>query len=59
MLELSWNGKEPIELAPGITRSFIEDGDRVRMTAYYQGEGFRVGFGECIGTILPAISPTP
>lgn len=54
MLELSWKGSEPITLSSGEKRTFLEDGDTVTMRAWAQGDGFRVGFGECSGTILPA-----
>ncbi|MCY4139415.1 MAG: fumarylacetoacetase [Rhodobacteraceae bacterium] len=54
-LELAWGGKEPVGLAEGGTRVFLEDGDRVSMTGRAQGKGFRVGFGSCNGTVLPAI----
>jgi fumarylacetoacetase len=54
LLELTWNGENPIELPNGEDRVFIEDGDEVIMTGYAQGEGYRVGFGECSGKILPA-----
>ncbi|WP_118133553.1 fumarylacetoacetase [Oceanicella sp. SM1341] len=55
LLELSWGGKEPITLAGGETRSFIEDGDRLTFRGAALGEGYRVGFGECTGRILPAV----
>ncbi|XP_031491169.1 fumarylacetoacetase isoform X2 [Nymphaea colorata] len=54
MLELTWNGQKPLTLQNGSTRSFLEDGDEVTLTGYCQGEGYRVGFGECSGRILPA-----
>jgi fumarylacetoacetase len=54
LLELSWGGKNPIELPNGEKRSFLEDGDTVIMTGYAQGDGFRVGFGEVRGTIVAA-----
>jgi len=54
LLEISWNGTEPIELDNGITRTFLEDGDQLVMRGWCQGEGYRVGFGEVEGTILPA-----
>jgi fumarylacetoacetase len=53
MLEISWNGTEPMELASGITRTFLEDGDSLLMRGWCQGDGYRVGFGEVEGTILP------
>ncbi len=55
LLELSWGGKEPITLADGSTRSFVEDGDTLTLTGHAQGDGFRVGFGSCSGKIRPAI----
>ena len=55
LLEISWNGAEPIELADGVKRTFLEDGDSLVMRGWCQGEGYRVGFGEVEGTIVPAI----
>jgi len=54
LLEISWGGKEPFTLDDGQTRSFIEDGDRLTLTGWAQGDGYKIGFGECVGTILPA-----
>ena len=54
LLEISWNGAEPIELAGGITRSFLEDGDSLAFHGWCQGAGYRIGFGEVEGTITPA-----
>src|SRR3984893_15279138 len=54
LLEISWNGTEPIELARGIVRTFLEDGDSLVMRGWCQGDGYRIGFGEVEGTILPA-----
>ena len=54
LLEISWNGAEPVELADGIRRTFLEDGDSLSMRGWCQGNGYRIGFGEVEGTILPA-----
>ena len=54
LLEISWNGTEPVELAAGIQRTFLEDGDSLVMRGWCQGDGFRVGFGEVEGTIFAA-----
>ncbi|KAJ2819920.1 hypothetical protein GGI24_004642, partial [Coemansia furcata] len=55
MLELSWSGQKDIALgSSGITRKFIDDKDVIRITGYCQGNGFRIGFGECVGQVLPA-----
>ena len=55
LLELSWGGKTPLTLDSGEQRSFIEDGDTLVLRGYSQGEGYRIGFGECRGTSLPAV----
>lgn len=54
LLEMSWNGKEPFALDGGVTRTFIADGDTLTLTGWCQGDGHRIGFGECAGTILPS-----
>ncbi|UCG24551.1 MAG: fumarylacetoacetase, partial [Chloroflexota bacterium] len=55
MLELAWRGERPITLPNGETRRFLEDGDRVTLTGHCQGDGYRVGFGEVTGKLLPAV----
>ncbi len=54
LLELAWNGQRPLALDGGATRAFLEDGDEVIITGCCQGEGYRVGFGDLRGMILPA-----
>ncbi len=55
LIELSWNGTEPIELADGSTRTFLEDGDVVSISASAPGPaGRRIGFGAVAGRITPA-----
>ncbi|KAJ5129539.1 Fumarylacetoacetase [Penicillium bovifimosum] len=49
------NGKTPIKLADGSERMFLEDGDTVILRGMAGTEGNYVGFGDCVGTILPAI----
>lgn len=56
LLERTENGKIDIELDCGEKRRFLEDGDTIRLMGVCGGEaGALVGFGECSGTILPAI----
>ncbi len=55
LLELSWGGKEPLTLDTGETRSFIEDGDTLTLTGAARGNGYTIGFGDCTGTVLPAL----
>jgi fumarylacetoacetase len=55
LLELSWNGAEPITLPDGSTRTFLEDGDEVVISATAPGpDGTRVGFGEVAGQVVAA-----
>lgn len=55
LMELSWAGREPFTLDSGETRTFIEDGDTLTLKGHAQGDGYRIGFGDCSGTILPAV----
>ena len=55
LLELSWGGKEPLTLDTGETRTFLEDGDTLTLAGHANGDGYRIGFGTCTGTILPAL----
>ena len=54
MLELTWRGANPLTLPNGETRKWLEDGDRLTITGWAQGDGYRIGFGEVTGRILPA-----
>jgi fumarylacetoacetase len=57
LLELSWGGAEPLTLADGSVRTFLQDADEVRITATAPGaDGARIGFGEVTGQILHAIT---
>ncbi|MGY1637004.1 fumarylacetoacetase [Geodermatophilus sp. SYSU D00742] len=57
-IELSWGGKEPLELSDGSTRTFLEDGDVVTLTATAPGPGgSRISLGEVTGQI--AAAPVP
>jgi len=52
LLEISGGGKQPIELPGGETRSFLEDGDEVTLKAWCEADGYRIGFGECVGRVV-------
>jgi fumarylacetoacetase len=54
LLELTWRGEKPIQLSSGEERKFLQDGDMLTMKGYCQGDGYRIGFGEVTGKILPA-----
>jgi fumarylacetoacetase len=55
LIEISWNGTEPIKLSDGRTRTFLEDGDTVTISATAPGPGgCRIALGEVTGTILPS-----
>ncbi|MFF9088923.1 fumarylacetoacetase [Streptomyces sp. NPDC014991] len=54
LLELTWNGRDPLELPDG-KRTFLEDGDVVTFTAWAPGaDGRRVGLGEVTGRVVTA-----
>jgi fumarylacetoacetase len=55
MLELSWKGTKTVKLHNGEERRFLQDNDTVTMKGWCQGKGYRVGFGDVSGTILPAL----
>lgn len=54
MLELSWKGTRPVKMPDGSDRKYLIDHDTVIMRGYAERNGIRIGFGECITTILPA-----
>jgi fumarylacetoacetase len=52
LLELSWNGTQPLPLSGGRALTFLEDGDEVVITATAAGRLGRIGFGEVRGRIV-------
>jgi fumarylacetoacetase len=55
LLELTAGGREPLTLADGQTRAFLEDGDEVCLRGSCEREGFaRIGLGTAVGTVSPA-----
>ena len=55
LLEISQGGKQPVHLANGETRSFLEDGDEITLRAWCDADGApRIGFGECVGRVVAA-----
>jgi fumarylacetoacetase len=59
MIELTWNGSEPLTLPDGTSRAWLEDSDELVITAMAAGPGgTRVGLGEARGQIMPAQDPT-
>jgi fumarylacetoacetase len=52
MLELTWRGANPLQLPGDETRKWLEDGDRLTISGWCEGDGYRVGFGEVTGRIV-------
>ncbi len=53
LAELTQGGKAPITLANGETRTFLEDGDEIVITARAEQDGcVSIGFGECRARIV-------
>ena len=55
LLELSWGGQEPMTLDSGEQRSFIEDYDTLCLSGAAKAQDYQVGFGECVGRVIPAL----
>ncbi len=55
LLEISWGGKEPLKLANGEERTYLQDGDTLILRGNCRGNGYTIGFGDCSGKILPAL----
>ncbi|MFC3995351.1 fumarylacetoacetase [Nocardiopsis sediminis] len=57
LLELTWDATEPLRLAGGGERGYLEDGDTVAISATARGMGGgTVALGEVTGTVRPALS---
>ena len=57
LIELSWNGERPLTLASGDSRSFLEDGDELAISATAPAaDGSRVELGPVTGKVVPAES---
>jgi len=55
LIELTWGGRDPIDLSDGSQRTYLEDGDTVTLRGWCEREGLpRIGFGACVGTVVPA-----
>jgi fumarylacetoacetase len=55
LLELTRNGAEPLDLADGTRRAFLDDGDEVVIAATAPGPaGELISFGEVRGRVIPA-----
>ena len=55
LLELTWNGAEPVTLHDGTVRTFLEDGDVITIRGRAPGaDGAPIGFGDLTGRIDPA-----
>ena len=53
MLELTWNGKNPIVMQDKSERKFINDNDTVIMKGFCKNNEVRIGFGEVSSKLLP------
>jgi fumarylacetoacetase len=55
MLELAWKGTKPISMNDGTTRVFMNDNDTCAIRGFAEKDGVKIGFGDCITKLLPAI----
>ena len=58
LLERTWRGQNPITLADGTERKFLQDGDEVLIRGWCERDGARrIGFGTCTGVVAPTREP--
>lgn len=56
LIELTTNGQQPLTLPNGEQRTFLQDGDAIKMTAFCKNSAHaRIGFGEVVGQVLPCL----
>jgi fumarylacetoacetase len=51
LIEITWNGTEPLQLPEGEQRTFLQNGDEVRLRGWSEAGQFRIGFGSARGRI--------
>jgi len=57
LIELARGGQQPVDIGGGEQRGFLADGDTVILRGWCEAPGTaRIGFGECRGTVLPALA---
>jgi fumarylacetoacetase len=57
LLELTRDASRPLELPGGEQRTYLEDGDDIIFRAHCRRDGFvAIGFGECVGRVVPALT---
>ncbi|KAH8581462.1 hypothetical protein B0O99DRAFT_587602 [Bisporella sp. PMI_857] len=56
LLEKSWGGTREWEGPSGEKRTWLEDGDKVVISAYCEAGNLHIGFGRSTGTVLPALT---
>jgi fumarylacetoacetase len=55
LLELSWKDTKTVAVGDQ-TRKFLADNDEVNLRGHCDGNGVRIGFGDCRGKLLPALN---
>lgn len=56
LLEQTQGGRAPVQLPENQQRGYLQDGDCLTLRGHAQGPGYRVGFGQVTGRVLPARS---
>jgi len=54
LLEMTKSGANKITVGKE-ERTWLQDGDSINLVAQCQGNGFRIGFSDCEGEVLPAL----
>ena len=55
LLELTWNGSKPLVFSDSQQRTFLQDGDSVKMTGHCKNDSYSLGFGELTGLVEAAL----
>jgi len=56
LLEITEGGRLTFDLPGGGRRGFLEDHDTVTLRGAARRDGVTIGFGDCAGTVLPALA---
>jgi fumarylacetoacetase len=55
LIELTQDGKRPLQLTDKLSRTYLQDGDSLQLRAWCESSTHRkIGFGSCAGQIQPA-----
>jgi fumarylacetoacetase len=54
LLESTKGAKEPVKIAEGVNRTYIQDNDSITIKGFAMKNGIKIGFGEVCNQVLPS-----